>query len=428
MAKGCCNRNPIFVQNVLRTNVNNHIPSPPYAVFSSNGKTVLNNISGLSYTEGDGPSADSIIFDLLAGGLLPAADDITVTPNASFSNYFEFFNPDTAAWEDALATFSYLGGVKNLSGFKVRLKSGLVNDNYSGTLTVTAPNTTPFVLSASGLVMEASFILATGGIETIDGDYKVHTFTGDGIFRVTHLGSIGYDKVEYLVVAGGGGGGGGNGFCGGGGGGAGGFRTLPNHAIIIQSYPITIGAGGAKSLDFLNDATKGSDSIFDTITSIGGGFGATQKSNDGPGGNGGSGGGGSFVGVGGLGTLGQGDDGGNGSVGCGGGGGGGSAAIGSSAISSSGGNGGNGSASSITGVAINYSGGGGGGASVLSGGGAAGNGGAGGGGNGSDIGDGYNAVANKGGGGGGGYSFSGAYDFSGGNGSSGIVIIRYKFQ
>ena len=50
-----------------------------------------------------------------------------------------------------------------------------------------------------------SFMAASGGTETTSGDYKYHTFTGDGTFTVTNVCSYGAD---YVVVAGGGSGGG----------------------------------------------------------------------------------------------------------------------------------------------------------------------------------------------------------------------------
>ena len=43
-------------------------------------------------------------------------------------------------------------------------------------------------------------VVATGGTETTDGDYKIHTFTGPGTFTVTDAGEDGL--VDYLVVAG----------------------------------------------------------------------------------------------------------------------------------------------------------------------------------------------------------------------------------
>jgi len=76
-----------------------------------------------------------------------------------------------------------------------------------------------------GAKQPVSFITATGGTITTSGNYKIHTFTGNGTFTVTAVGagSVDSDKVEYVVVAGGGSGG--NGTGGGGGGGAGGYRS-----------------------------------------------------------------------------------------------------------------------------------------------------------------------------------------------------------
>src|SRR5210317_2208622 len=56
----------------------------------------------------------------------------------------------------------------------------------------------------------ATYISATGGTVTTSGDFKIHTFTGDGCFVVSTLGSGGpcaqASTVDYLVIAGGGGG------------------------------------------------------------------------------------------------------------------------------------------------------------------------------------------------------------------------------
>ena len=68
---------------------------------------------------------------------------------------------------------------------------------------------------------DITYISATGGTVTTSGDYKIHTFTGDGCFVVSSAATGGGPNVvDYLVVAGGGGGNGANS----GGGGAGGFR------------------------------------------------------------------------------------------------------------------------------------------------------------------------------------------------------------
>lgn len=318
---------------------------------------------------------------------------------------------------------------------------------------------------------------ATGGTVTESGNFKIHTFTGDGNFVVSQLGNSpvvptgGPSNVDYLVVAGGGGGDNGNSNrAAAGGGGAGGYRTsFPSPScnagafpIAVQTYPITVGAGGAGGV-----AVRGSDSIFSTITSTGGGhgFGGDNLSGGGyggaPGGGpGGSGGGGDYHPTGAAGNGNtppvsppQGNPGGNGNFGPApegppstypaGGGGGASAAGGDGPAPGSpviGGAGGAGAPNAITGSAVSYAGGGGGGVGraatdthpnpdVT---GTAGPGGAGGGGNGSTGGTGTDAgsgTANTGGGGGGGSAGNQPSPLKqGGSGGKGIVIIRYKFQ
>jgi hypothetical protein len=178
-----------------------------------------------------------------------------------------------------------------------------------------------------------------------------------------------------------------------------------------------VGAGGSGSV-------SGSDSIFNSITSTGGGKGGTNASPNGT--SGGSGGGGAYVsGTGGSGNTpstspSQGNNGGNGnaSVGSAAGGGGASAAAanvpGSGSVGSAGGAG---TANSISGSSVTYAGGGGGGSDTTGSAGGAGGGGAGAGG---ASGNGTAGTANLGGGGGG-----SARSGTGGQGGSGIVIISY---
>ena len=152
--------------------------------------------------------------------------------------------------------------------------------------------------------------------------------------------------VEYLVIGGGGGGGGGANNPGGGGAGA--YRTASGHTITSQTYTITVGNGGSSA--------NGGDSIFDTITSSGGGKGATSALNAGNSANGSGGGGSEYNAAAGTGGA-YGNNGGAGSTGGGGGGGAGGGGGGGGA---SGGNGGNGLSSSITGTSVTRAGGGGG--------------------------------------------------------------------
>jgi hypothetical protein len=236
------------------------------------------------------------------------------------------------------------------------------------------------------------------------------SLTGGTIQSFTTVGTTswtapaGVTQVNYLVVAGGGAGKTDNG----GGGGAGGLLQGQLTVIPGNSYTVTVGAGGTAG----TTPNPGGNSVFSSLTAIGGGGGSGQS--------GGSGGGaGGNAGSGGAGTSGQGSAGGS-ATSPGNGGGGGANAVGGNGTGSGGGAGGAGATSSITGTAVVYAGGGGGG-SV---GGTAGAGGSGGGGAGTaDSSTATAGTANRGaGGGGGGYSGGPG---TGGAGGSGIVIISY---
>ena len=311
------------------------------------------------------------------------------------------------------------------------------------------------VQDSTSNVIGISYITATGGTITCCGDYKIHTFTSDGCFSVSSIGTNPSNNVvDYLVVAGGGGAGG----NGGGGGGAGGARmssgtttgcyaasplgacvaALP---VTATTYPITVGAGGSGQVPSgPTPATVGSVSTFSTITSAGGGqsmetFAPTRS--------GGSGGGGRANnptpgnGAGGAGNTpptspSQGNRGGNNIPGSDYGAGGGGAGGQGSDVSTPGPTpqpqsiGGVGIPNSISGSALSYAGGGSGGYNSSccapnlpspcgtggTGGTANNHGGAG--------------TTNRGGGGGGGAGT--APGINGGAGGSGVVIIRYKYQ
>lgn len=240
----------------------------------------------------------------------------------------------------------------------------------------------------------------SGSCATVAANYGIQTYSTAGSYSWTV--PTGVKSVEYLVVAGGGGGY--NGWYGGGGG-AGGMLTGTGYGVTPgATVSITVGAGGA-------GGSNGGNSVFDTLTAIGGGTASC------PGVAGGSGGGASACSgsVGGAGTSGQGYAGGAPGYGCGygndsGGGGGGAGGVGGNSPGcSTAGVGGPGRASSITGSSVYYAGGGGGGGATPAsggvGGGGAGNGGA----------------ATYYGGGGAGTTSNGA----GGAGYRGIVIIKY---
>jgi len=310
-----------------------------------------------------------------------------------------------------------------------------------------------------------AFVSASGGTETTSGDYKIHTFTGPGTFTVSTAGSSAANNtVDYLVVAGGGSGSNRNCGNGPGGGGAGGFRYYANTTTNPQSgnpasplnnfpsgtavtvsataYPITVGAGGtAPTCSSPPGAcgSNGSNTIFSTITSAGGGFGA--KAGHPPGSaDGGSGGGAPSNVPSGQGSgntppvsPSQGNDGGDVGDNAGGGGGG-ATAVGGTAPPNTGGTGGAGAG--VTGFGTSgqvssckyyFAGGGGGGARIEN---TVGPGGIGGGAAGNPPSATGAGTANTGGGGGGGRGYPnppGAALY-GGSGGSGIVVIRYKYQ
>jgi hypothetical protein len=299
------------------------------------------------------------------------------------------------------------------------------------------------------------YITATGGTITTSGDYKIHTFNSDGTFTICSAPTPANNNVDYLVVAGGGGGG----YCMGGGGGAGGFRESSGAAsgcytasplgacvsalpVSVTTYPITVGGGGTGSTTGSIKGISGSNSIFSTITSAGGGGGGSRpnspdntlgiaggsgggNSNDSPpsninpagntppvsppqGNNGGFGRGNSCVNrsAGGGGATGAGGD-------------------GSPGVPTTMGPGGAGATSSITGSPVGRAGGGGGGMFAGSGGQVLGT-----------VSDGgglggpcaANGTTNRGGGGGGAGHTANGTPNNGGAGGSGIVIIRYKYQ
>ncbi|MFA5772506.1 MAG: DUF2341 domain-containing protein [Thermoplasmata archaeon] len=311
----------------------------------------------------------------------------------------------------------------------------------------------------SGAVSQSNFAgvftvipTATGGTITYFGVYVIHTFTSSGTFTPNSA-----RNVQTLVVAGGGGGG----MDMGGGGGGGGVIYNSAYAVTAQAYTVTVGAGGngapaastggqPSGHQYTISATNGGNSVFGTLTAIGGGRGGSSYYPYTPGAagaSGGSGGGASGYSdggtrAGGTGIAGQGYRGGNGGGQHYSGGGGGAGGQGVDSTGQP--NGGPGVLNSILGTAYYWGGGGGGAAYSAATGGNGGIGGGGGGAVGTTTGGaglnpgspggggspnsqtntpGGNGGANTGGGGGGGSHYNS--NNKGGNGGSGIAIIRY---
>ena len=399
--------------------------------------------------------AASIDNEHLADDAVGVAE-LSATGTASSSTYLRGDN----AWAALSTTFS------GLTDTTVSTSNPVITTNPSATGHLWVNKSTGDIFVCTDITSNQNFwavvgeqtsddieprlwVTATGGTITTDGDYKVHVFNSSGTFAVSDVGNAaGNNQLEYLVIAGGGGAGG---AVRGGGGGAGGYRT--NYASEASgggasgegamtcpaagNHTVTVGAGGAAGAYSISNGAaagdNGSNSVFNGITSLGGGAGGASDSSgtDRSPLSGGSGGGG-FYGATSLGqiagTSGQGYAGGQSGqsppYGAGGGGAGGEGYDFNDGSYPC--DGGLGLASSITGSAVSR--GGGGGSSTYPGqSGPAGNntgpGSAFGGGAGHNTVDRTsgqspaNGTANTGGGGG-----------ASGNGGSGVVIIRYKYQ
>ena len=132
--------------------------------------------------------------------------------------------------------------------------------------------------------------IATGGTVSETGNYRIHTFTGDGTFAIEELGVEDNSfQMDYLVVAGGGGGYTFDTNNGGYGGGAGGYREAnatyspssplanPSGQVALLaagSFAVTVGAGGGRAGQNAEPPTVGGNSTIgfpSAITSNGGG-------------------------------------------------------------------------------------------------------------------------------------------------------------
>ena len=369
---------------------------------------------------------------------------------------------DVIVINDYAGTFDTNAVTINRNGSNINGAAGdgiLSTESQTATLTfIDATRGWQTTSNAAPESIGATYISATGGTVATSGNFKIHSFTGDGNFVVSSVGNpLGSAAADYVVVAGGGAGGAGfnNSGNSAGGGGAGGYReshstpvsgsytasplaTPTGITLSAQTYPITVGGGGAgqdKASTSVSTPGNGSNSVFATITAAGGGASANRGYNPQVGLAGGSGGGGTGGLAGGAGNTPpvsppQGNTGGT-ATGNTGGGGGGATAVGQNAPGpNTAGAGGAGATSGITGSNVARAGGGGSGGSTNGSGGAGASGGTGGGGGGADEDNSPSPAtaggANTGGGGGGGGGSDPGNDSAAGG--KGIVIIRYKFQ
>jgi hypothetical protein len=387
------------------------------------------------YGQGSGSGASGSYTTTTIGGVAYArlGDGGMTTPTQTSDTFMsgELYIPNYASSNYKSFSYDFVPENNATAVYNTTLLAGLWSDVSAITSIKFAPANGNFVEGSTfylyGISNVTSGSKATGGIVSSDGTYWYHMFPYSGTFTPTIAIS-----ADVLTIAGGGGGGRRHG----GGGGAGGLSYQSGRSLTATGYTVTVGAGGTGATSS-GPGTTGSNSVFDTTTSLGGGGGIQTGTKSA--GNGGSGGGSADYGtsatVGGAatqgnsgGATGYGNNGGagkdNGSNSLVTGGGGGAGGVGQTAPNvSTPGNGGIGlntwsawASATSTGVSGYYAGGGGGASFSLSNGGSGGTGGGGAGGT-SPV----SGTANTGGGGGG----EGPDNVNAGSGGSGLIIIRY---
>src|SRR6056300_927638 len=124
---------------------------------------------------------------------------------------------DQIAIKDYAGTFASNNLTIGRNGHNIQgaANDSLISTNRASILLVYVDSTKGWIYAEEsnvGDLQAPAFTSATGGTITTSGNFKIHTFTGDGCFVVNILGngptySGGPSNVDYLVVAGGGGGG-----------------------------------------------------------------------------------------------------------------------------------------------------------------------------------------------------------------------------
>ena len=409
-------------------------PGASAGATTTNYKYALSTDGGFAYGEPTAVNPADDTSPITISGLTGATTyyiklkAVTEVGDSEFSSPTSVFVPSTPAAPTSLSgtalgttsvSISFTPGADNGSAI-TNYQYALSTDSGStyGAFTALSPADGISPITISSLTEGTAYTIKLKAVNTYGAGAQ------SAAVSVTTLATV---ATDYLVLAGGGGS---DGAYYQGGAGAGGLRSSVSATggggsvesslslLTGTNYTVQIGGGGAGGVGIGGVGANGVNSVFSTITSLGG-----SKAGGGTGGCGGAGQ---------SGTAGQGYAGGTpantSSYGTSGGGGG-TGAVGGNGVASecsAAGNGGSGVNNSITGSAVTYGGGGGGSIyGVRCSSGSRGIGGAGGGGNGASTYQGIVATsgtANLGGGGGGANHASTA---NGGNGGSGVVILRY---
>jgi hypothetical protein len=243
--------------------------------------------TGVSFTTAGVPTGTTTISSVSVGTTTATVNFSTGAGGSAITGYDYYLT----SWINAGVSSSpiSLSGLTANTGYTVYVRP----KNAYGV----GPQSAGFVFTTNPIFMSATggttLDYASGGFT-----YRSHTFTSNGTFTVSTVGSFG--TVDAVIVAGGGGGGTDRG----GGAGAGGMQTT-SPTLAATAYGVSVGGGGGFN------GGQGGNSSFNGVTSLGGGY-AGYCCYANPTG-GGSGGGCSANGgcTGGAGTAGQGNAGGN---------------------------------------------------------------------------------------------------------------------
>jgi len=408
------------------------------SIQTGNSSANPGSVYSTTYLYGTGSSAASSRDTSQVGAHAGRMDTTTTSSTIHFLNYSNtnMYKTILSRGNDSTLVMGTVSLVRDMTA--VNTIKVMTNDSAS----VNFSSGSTFTLYGIKAADVTSIIptKAFGGDQIVtDGTYTYHVFKNSGVFNTSSAVT-----ADVLVIAGGGAGSGG-------GGGAGGFRTALSQSLTAStSYAVTVGAGGPgqNNQGYTGGGQGGNSSLGSVLASTGGGQGGYVNNNSATAGGSGGGAGGGSVGSygGGAGNAGsyspvEGYAGGGNTATSPypAGGGGGAAVAGGNGIGSQSGAGGAGTYSTLSdsvGALVNlgvlssshyyFAGGGGGGASNQ--GAAAGAGGLGGGGVGANAGSSSFVPSSSGlyntGSGGGGNMITNVTAF-GGNGGSGLVVVRY---
>lgn len=261
-----------------------------YVRFNNN----LTNVSSTQYWEGvpnNSPTTAVVGPETVFRAL--GATTANASANVFANGYMRI--PDYRSNTNKIITWDFVGE-NDAESNSLRWNSGFFNSTAVITQIDIFPIAGNFIagttftlygIASAGTQNTRPTLKATGGLVSWDDTYVYHTFASSGTFTTTS-GTVTCDVVRVA----GGGGGGATAYSQAGGGGAGGL--LYDAGLSISgSNAITIGAGGAGGIPAGTNgpgAQGSSTSCFSLTAPTGGGGGATNFG--GPGGSGGSGGGG----------------------------------------------------------------------------------------------------------------------------------------